>query len=85
MITQNYAAVPYLLLLFYQERTHDFQSPVLLNMKCIAHVMSKQDQWTFIYVVILFCHATEISLELSTHTSCYATVSSLELSIHASC
>ena len=44
----------YLLLLFYQERIHDFQSPVLLNMKCIAHVMSKQDQWTFIYVVILF-------------------------------
>ena len=54
MITQNYATVPYLLLLFYQERIHDFQSPVLLNMKCIAHVMSKQDQWTFIYVVILF-------------------------------
>ena len=44
----------YLLLLFYQERIHDFQSPVLLNMKRIAHVMSKQDQWTFIYVVILF-------------------------------
>ena len=44
----------YLLLLFYQERIHDFQSPVLLNMKCIAHVMSKQDQWTFIYFVILF-------------------------------
>ena len=44
----------YLLLLFYQERIHDFQSPVLLNMKWIAHVMSNQDQWTFIYVVILF-------------------------------
>ena len=44
----------YLLLSCYQERIHDFQSPVLLNMKCIAHVMSKPDQWTFIYVVILF-------------------------------
>ena len=36
-------------------------------------------------LLFFFCHATEISLELSTHTSCYATVSSLELSIHASC
>ena len=43
MTTQNYATVPYLLL-FYQERIHDSQSPVLLNMKWIAHVMSKQDQ-----------------------------------------
>ena len=82
MTTQNYATVPYLLLFFiffYQERIHDFQSPVLLNMKCIAHVMSQQDQWTFIYFVFLFFHATEISLELSTHTSCYATVSSPEV------
>ena len=55
MITQNYATVPYLfIVIIYQGRIHDFQSPVLLNMKCIAHVMSKQDQWTFIYVVILF-------------------------------
>ena len=41
----------YLLFLFYQEHLHDFQSPVLMNMKCIAaHAMSKQDQWTFIYI-----------------------------------
>ena len=75
----------YLLFLFYQEHLHDFQSPVLMNMKCIAaHAMSKQDQWTFMYIYIyVFCHATEISLELTTHTSCYAIVSSPELSTHA--
>ena len=73
----------YLLFLFYQEHLHDFQSPVLMNMKCIAaHAMSKQDQWTYIYIYV-FCHATEISLELTTHTSCYAIVSSPELSTHA--
>ena len=44
----------YLLLLFYQKHIHNFQNPILLNIKYIAHVISKQNQWIFIYVVILF-------------------------------
>ena len=43
MTTQNYATVPYLFLFFNQGRVRDFQIPVLLNMKWIAHVLSKQD------------------------------------------
>ena len=54
MTTQNDATVPYLFLFFNQGRVRDFQNPVLLDLKCIVHVISKQDQWTSIYVVFLF-------------------------------
>ena len=55
----------YLLFLFYQEHLQDFQSPVLMNMKCIAaHAMSKQDQWTSIYIYMIFATLLKFLLNL---------------------
>ena len=45
-----------------------------LRMSCPSKISG------LLYILLFFfCHATEISLELSTHTSCYATVSSPEV------
>ena len=75
MTTQNYATVPYLFLFFNQGRVRDFQIPVLLNMKWIAHVLSKQDHthryglawylyiYTHVYVYAhIYMHAIRYSL-----------------------